>query len=59
MRPIKGISDNNGIVITGNKEITPALLNPSPNTKLIPVPKKVRANPLTTWSACKVMVIKA
>ncbi len=43
----------------GIRETVPALLNPSPNTTLMPAPRKVSASPLTTWSAWSVITMKA
>ena len=54
-----GICASSGIEKEDNSDTVPALLRPSPSTRLMPVPRKVSASPLTTWSACKVMVMKA
>ena len=37
-----------GNVMTGSSAMVPALLNPSPSTRLMPVPRNVNARPLTT-----------
>ena len=43
-----GIADSTGMVKTGSSAVVPALLKPSPSTRLMPVPKNVKAKPLTT-----------
>ena len=57
--PMIGICASTGMENLGSRETVPALLRPSPSTRLMPVPRKVSASPLTTWSAWRVMVIKA
>ena len=51
--------ESTGIVNVGSHAIAPALLSPSPKTRLKPTPRKLIANPLTTWSAWKLTVTSA
>ena len=43
--------------MVGSSDVPPAFERPSPRTRARPTPTKVRASPLTTWSAWKWMVM--